>query len=158
LDSIRIASYERAVDEAELGSEDDDERRQLKAMFPHSVVLEGAYPEHDFATRWCWQNCGECHGECHEMYSEYPGCPLVLATGRIERIRGRDVMKYEKVAAHLHQGSWTKKWLGKTAYDYGFGEFYFASEADLERFISAVPTFSWGENYDPAWRDASRSD
>jgi hypothetical protein len=125
------------------------ERRERKANFPHSVIFEGSFPEYDFANRWCWQNFGPRHGECSESYSEYPACPLVLATGRIENRDGREKKKYGKVDEHSHEGTWTWYFFGKTDYDYGFGEYYFASESDRDRFIAAVPTFSWGENYHP---------
>ncbi|HEY2249831.1 MAG TPA: hypothetical protein VGH74_02180 [Planctomycetaceae bacterium] len=154
MESIRIISADKAIEElVEIGDdrrELDAERKERLRRFPNSVALEGAFSEYYFASRWCWQNLGACDGECCESDSEYPGCPLVLATERIENIGGRQRKKYSRIDAHVHEGSWTNYWLGKTDYDYGFCEFYFANDADRDRFIAAVPTFTWGENYD--WR------
>jgi hypothetical protein len=151
MDNIRIVSVKQMV--AGLFEIGDDiapfeADRQLRlCRFPHSVILEGAVPEYDFASRWCWQNFGACDGECYDSYSEYPACPVVLATKRIENVRDRQTKKFAVVDAHTHEGLWTKDGLGKTGYDYGFFEFYFASEADQNRFTAAVPTFIWGENF-----------
>lgn len=131
----------------ELAQHDEDrreteiERRGSKARFPHTVIVEGAVDDYDFANRWCWQNVGPCDGECMESYSQYPGCPLVLATVRVESKDGRERKKYSKVEAHSHQGPWTWYFFGKTEYDYGFGEYYFARELDRNRFVAAVPSF-----------------
>jgi len=76
------------------------------AVFPHAVVLQVAFPELDFANRWCWQQFGPADGECYEAQSEYPACRL-----RTE---------------HRHAGTWRTIWLEKTDYDFGFNEWCFA--------------------------------
>jgi len=128
---IRVSTLEHAFHELSLGGDDvselaEEEREQWLALFPHSAVVECSYPELDFATRWCWQNFGPCHGECHENSSEYPGCPLVISTERTEIVGGRERKRYAQVALHRHDGAWAKSWLGKTGYNYGFCEYYFA--------------------------------
>jgi hypothetical protein len=155
IDGMNISIAAKAIDElVEAGdnrAELEFERQERFRRFPQAVILAGVYPEHDFAKRWCWQTIGPCDGECHDSSAEYPGCPLVLATERAEPFRGWPQKKYSTVAEHVHEGLWTWFWLGKTDYNYGFGEFYFANGSDIDRFVTAVPTFSWGENYDPAW-------
>ena len=135
----------------------DRERTQLLERFPSSTVLEGHYPEHDYAVRWCWQNISPCHGTCSEWHSEYPACPLVLTTENVEHgtlkdRNGKETpwkrISYANPGEHEHEGVWCSIWLGKTDYDYGFREYCFANEIDREQFLSAFPTFTFGEKYD----------
>lgn len=133
------------------------QRQAILAKFPYSVILAGVYPEHDFVSRWCWQNIGVCDGKCTDgPHSEYTGCPVVLATEYISKSswkdkEGKDHLWEEKayleVEEHSHEGSWTSFWLGKTGYDYGLGEYCFATESDRDRFLAAEPTFNTGEKY-----------
>ena len=104
-----------------------DRRQRLRERFPHVVLLEGSYPETDFAERRCWQQFGFCDGKCQNYASEYP--------------------RYSQPPEHEHVGVWTTMWLGKTGYDYGFMEFYFANESDRDSFLAAVPSLTFGENY-----------
>lgn len=134
------------------------ERQEILLKFPYSVVLEGAYEEHDFAARWCWQNIGIRHGRClDDMGNEYPGCPIVLATEYISKYSWTDndgkeysgeEKRYREVEDHFHEGIWQSVWLTKTGYDYGLGEYCFSSEEDRDRFLAAVPTFNLGEKYE----------
>jgi hypothetical protein len=96
-------------------------------------------------------------GLCSACHSEYPGCPLVLATERIERVtetdkNGNEVTwlrkDYTDPGAHSHEGAWSFLWLGKTGYDFGYGEYCFANEADHARFMAAFSTFTWSEAWD----------
>ncbi len=134
-----------------------DKRDEAIRRFPFTVITEYFYPVGDFADRWCWQNFGpmDCK-ECGEHYSEYPGCPQVLAIQEY-KIRKSYTDKDGKVheydfhtrdpGKHGHEGNWTIVWLGKTGYDYGFGEWYFKNEADRDKFVEAIPSFGVGENY-----------
>ena len=131
-------------------------RNKIHKDFNYKVVLKGFFPEHDFASRWCWLNIGPCDGKCVEQHSEYPGCPLVLATETIVKGSYKDKngiehqwerKDYKAPGEHFHEGVWRGNWLGKTGYDYGYGEFCFKNESDMERFIAAVPTFNFGESY-----------
>lgn len=135
----------------------ETKRNAFKVNFPFAVIMEGAYPEHDYVSRWCWQNIGSCDGECHEgEHSEYTGCPVVLATEHVvtgwyntkdgKRVDWEDVA-YNDVEDHSHVGNWCSLWLGKTGYDYGFTEYYFQTESDRDRFLAAAPTFNLGEKY-----------
>ena len=127
----------------------DRDRHELLTAFPYSVVAEGISTEHDFAAHWCWQHLGPMHGCCIGAYTEYPACPLVLATEYYERVvyQGREWVekRYLHPVAHEHQGVWTYLWFGKTDYDYGYGEYFFSAELDCGRFVSAFPTFTWSE-------------
>lgn len=135
------------------------QREDIIAKFPYSVILTGSYPEHDYVARWGWQNIGpmDCK-ECHEHYSEYPGCQLVLATEYIEKgsypdkdgkvIEWEEKAYKEAEAKHGHEGEWTAFWLGKTGYDYGSSEYCFLKESDRDRFLAAAPTFNFGEKYE----------
>jgi hypothetical protein len=106
---------------------DVQERQRRLAEFPHCVLLQLAYPELDFANRWCWQQFGPAHGECHQASSEYPACNLP--------------------GPHSHNGRWLSRWLAKTDYDFGFNEWHFEEPADRERFLAFVPQICWGEHY-----------
>lgn len=132
--------------------ERNEKRKEIESMFPYSVVLEGVYPAFDFAAEWCWKNIGNCHGKCVEgEMSEYTGCPVVLATKHIThgwytnkegRVINWEAENFSNVESHSHIGIWQLLWLGKTGYDYGFGEFWFKTERDKDRFLAAVPGFT----------------
>jgi hypothetical protein len=91
------------------------------------VMLQVAYPELDFANRWCWQHFGPADGECLQRQSEYPACTLS--------------------GDHSHTGKWMWYFLGKTDYDFGYNEWYFESELDQQRFLASVSDINWGEKY-----------
>ncbi|RJF96786.1 hypothetical protein D3870_20585 [Noviherbaspirillum cavernae] len=116
-----------SVDLAEARAADVRERQARLAAFPYCVVLQVSYPELDYANRWCWQQFGPANGECLQASSEYSAC----------EIRG----------SHSHVGSWLTNWLVKTDYDFGFSEWYFAHEADRDRFLESVPLINWGEGW-----------
>ena len=152
--AIEVEAHDKRMTDRE------EKRNAIKQDFPYTVILEGAYPEHDFVSRWCWQNIGpvQCD-ECHESSSEYPGCPLVLATEYILTSWHYDNEKNrvywfekayieENVPKHGHEGTWKSLWLGKTGYDYGSSEYYFQNQTDRDRFLAAVPIFTLGERYE----------
>lgn len=112
---------------AEVRTADIAERNARMAAFPFSVMLQVAYPEMDFANRWCWHQFGPAHGECQQYQSEYPAC--------------------RQTGPHIHSGKWATYWHEKTDYNFGFHEWYFASESDRDRFLEFVPELNWGENY-----------
>jgi hypothetical protein len=64
------------------GNEAVDDHDLIPPDFPHVVVVECDFPDLDVAIRWCWKNFGPHHGECTSSYSEYPACPIILATER----------------------------------------------------------------------------
>jgi hypothetical protein len=158
---MKLASYEayltedrRAIHESRVPIREETHR-----SFPHIVVLEGVYPEHDFAQRWAWQNFGPQDGKCQDHYSEYPGCPLVLETKQV--VTGSDHQGnawsenvYKDPGEHSHEGKWKTFWLGKTGYDYGFCEYCFKDEADKDKFFAAWETFGLGE---PSTRKARKN-
>jgi hypothetical protein len=136
----------------------EEKRQKLFLEFPFGVLVQGVYPELDNACRWCWQNVSPMKGRCEYQHgSEYPGCPLVLATEYITEgsYTDKDGKKwdwkdknYKKVEPHEHEGNWVCYFLGKTGYDYGFQEFYFKNKADRDAFEKAVPTIGLGERYE----------
>jgi hypothetical protein len=138
----------------------DEERDELHRRFPHVVVTEGSYPEIDFANRWCWRSFGPPHvKECTDHYSEYPACPLVVATEsakeQMHQSEGGVVKQFQKryykaPEPHGHDGMWATFWLGKTDYDYGFMEFCFSRPQDKAVFLAAAPLMGFGENYGDA--------
>lgn len=72
-------------------ADSEAQRQAILAKFPYSVILAGVYPEHDFVSRWCWQNIGPCDGKCSDgPHSEYTGCPVVLATEYINKGSWKD--------------------------------------------------------------------
>jgi hypothetical protein len=115
------------VDSLEDRATEEAERDERRSRFPHSVMLKVAYPELDFANRWCWRNFGPCDGECTQQDSLY-------------RICVRD-------EPHSHLGKWTSHWFVKTDYDFGFNEWYFAERADFDLFLASVDSISWGEDF-----------
>jgi hypothetical protein len=106
---------------------EEEERQAVLRRFPYSLVLELAYPELDFANRWCWKRFGPSDGECLQASSEYRACDV---TG-----------------PHSHEGQWYTRWLVKTAYDFGYNEWFFSSHADRDQFLDFVPQICWGERY-----------
>ncbi len=108
-------------------AEQIEDRSKRLARYPYSVILTLAFPEVDFANRWCWQNFGPEDGECHQYASEYPACS----------IKG----------SHHHLGSWMSYWIEKTEYNFGFNEWCFRDAADRDSFLKQVPLIHWGENF-----------
>lgn len=117
----------KQIEPEEGKAEEIRDREARLQRFPHAVMLELAYPELDFAMRWCWEHFGPMDGECLQAWSEYRVCMLD--------------------GSHLHEGKWTSYWVFKTAYNYGFNEFYFADQADHALFCDHLSEFSWGERY-----------
>lgn len=106
---------------------DIQERQFRLADFPHCALLQLSFAEYDYANRWCWRQFGPAHGECLQSESEYSACDLR--------------------PSHFHDGKWRFHWLTKTDYNFGFSEWYFAQQADRDRFLEFVPLINWGENY-----------
>jgi hypothetical protein len=105
---------------------DEIQDRQVRLQaFPYSVLLRLAFAELDYANRWCWQQFGPAQGMCYSVSSEYPVC--------------------NDQSTHSHQGTWMSYWLAKTDYDFGFNEWHFAQQEDLDRFVEFVPKINWGE-------------
>ena len=122
------AEYPMTVSGAAAARERDKEERDTRLkVFPHSVVLQLSYPELDYANRWCWQQFGPSHGQCLQAQSDYPAC-------------------FDE-PPHSHDGKWMSHWLVKTAYNFGFNEWCFARQADLNRFLDFVPEINWGDLY-----------
>lgn len=103
------------------------ERNERLSRFPFSVILQVAYPELDFANRWCWQNFGPTDGECLQKQSQYPACNLETP--------------------HSHSGNWITCWIDKIDYDFGFNEWCFCRESDRDLFLEYLPMINWGEKY-----------
>jgi len=61
--TVVLSSYEAYL-ASENESPEDEERHRRLSRCPYSVMLEVAFPELDFANRWCWQRFGPAHGEC----------------------------------------------------------------------------------------------
>jgi hypothetical protein len=133
LRTVRLSDYEAYVDSVspadavEARAAGAAERRARMVGFPFAVMLQVSYPELDFANRWCWHQFGPAHGECDQAYSEYPAC--------------------DQPGPHCHLGRWMTYWHEKTDYDFEFNEWYFAREADRDRFLEFVPDLNWGEHY-----------
>lgn len=147
---MRVSSFDeyRALEGNELVNDHD----LIPPDFPHVVMVECDYPDLNVAIRWCWKCFGPEHGECR-TYSEYPACPIILATER-QGVRGGPdgkvykIKEYDRdVAPHTHTGKWLAEFLEKTDYDHGFAQFCFQVEADSAKFVQQVPSFDWGENY-----------
>jgi hypothetical protein len=129
--TAKLSSYE-----AYRISENDDlderlcaheQRGLLLLRFPFAVMLEVAYPEMDFANRWCWETLGPENGPCYQFQSNYPCC-----TDESE---------------HEHQGVWCTRWFAKTDYDFGFNEWYFRDRQHHDMFLSFEPMINWGERF-----------
>ena len=131
LRTARLSSFDAYV---ELGDESADylfeaqaERLEIISRFPYAVMMEVAFPELDFANRWCWQNFGPLYGECFDGSSEYRSCKVDHS--------------------HCHIGLWASRWFVKTSYDLGFNEWYFSTGADRDQFLEFVPSINWGEKF-----------
>jgi hypothetical protein len=115
------------VDSPEVQAEEERERKVRLARFPYSVVLQVAFPELDFANRWCWQRFGPGDGECGQSQSDYPACKIV--------------------GPHSHVGKWVWDLLAKTDYNFGFCEWCFSEKSDRDSFLASVDEINWGEKY-----------
>lgn len=119
--SVQLSSLEKYLKQGgERGSDLTEmlERRQeLLVKFPYPVMLELSYPELDFTNRWCWNRWGSFHGHCYERSSEYPACAIE--------------------APHSHIGVWATIWFVKTAYDFGFNEWYFSTDEAQNEFLDS---------------------
>lgn len=124
--SVVLSSYEEFL-ASENDHSEEGARAERLTRFPYSVMLQVAYPELDFANRWCWQQFGPAHGECQQFHSENCACDIK--------------------PKHCHLGVWTEVWFAKTDYDFGFNEWYFREKSHLERFLASVPSINWGEDY-----------
>jgi hypothetical protein len=154
---MKLSSYEEFLAHDKTWNEEN--RKEALGKFPYTTVVEGVYPEMDFAHRWCWHEFGSPeYKQCYEYGSEYPACPLVLATEYIETGTYKELdgtehqwkeKCYKEVEKHSHDGgNWTTVWLGKTGYDYGFSEYYFLNEVDRDAFVKEVPNMGLGEKYE----------
>jgi len=128
--TVELSSFEEYLRECypETGNSLEEEDRDARlSRFPHVVMLKVAFPELDFANRWCWQQFGPYHGECQESYSEYRTCRLA--------------------EPHSHHGTWAYYFFEKIDYDFGFCEWYFTNRGHFERFLANVENINWGESY-----------
>ena len=129
--SVVISSFEEYLDDEFTSVEDRAtetvDRNIHLARFPYSVMLQVAYPELDYANRWCWQNFGPGDGRCLQLDSEYRVC--------------------ERDDPHSHLGKWASHWWAKTDYNFGFNEWYFAESDDRELFVANIENIHWGEHY-----------
>ena len=116
-----------AIDSPDFAREETRDRLARLKRFPYSVMLELAFPELDYAERWCSQRFGPMDGECRQHHSEY-------------RICSNDTK-------HTHTGKWTSHWYEKTDYNFGYCEFYFVELPDRDAFLEELPEFNWGEHY-----------
>ena len=116
-----------ACNSTEARTEEERDRNERLSRFPYAVMLQVSYPELDFANRWCWQSLGPGDGACMQHQSEYRVC--------------------DRTDPHSHSGKWMSHWLAKTAYDFGFNEWYFAEREDQECFLAIVDQINWGEKY-----------
>ena len=105
------------------------QRATLCKDYPFSIILALAYPQMDFANRWCWQQFGSPQGRCDDHQSEYPSCN-------------------ETTPNHHHEGRWRTHWWEKLDYDFGYNEWFFAEQMDYEAFYAFIPHISFGEHYD----------
>ena len=113
-----VDSYLKFADPKEV-----DELNVRLDDLPYVIALEVSYPELDFANRWCWEQLGPADGECMDRHSEYRSCMIE--------------------EAHRHNGKWATHWHQKTDYNFGPNEWYFASEADRDRFIAFIASLEF---------------
>lgn len=142
-----------AVDQ--VNADHESRRKALHERFPHVVIVDGLFPMHDLATRWLYQHVSPPDGPCGDHYSEFPCCPLVLATAKqVHRsYPNKDGTKteytetvYDKPEDHSHEGVWQGFFLGKTGYDSGPADYCFLNEADKDKFVAALPAITWPED------------
>lgn len=120
------------------------QREELQSKFPFVAIVAGGHHQHDIAVRWLYRNVGPQNGPCQEVYSEFPGCDLVLATKQ----QKDGWSQYSNPGKHEHVGIWQSVYLGKTGYDYGPAEYYFQNENDKDKFLAfALSAETFGEYY-----------
>jgi hypothetical protein len=123
-----IEAYLRSEDDSpEERAEQMSARNERLSRFPYAVMLQVAFPELDFANRWCWTRFGPTDGECAQKDSEYRVCQID--------------------APHSHSGVWMSHWYVKTDYNFGFNEWHFTDRSHHDLFLGFVSKIHWGENY-----------
>ena len=134
--TVEVSSFEAYLEEAfpvgmvrydEIRSTEIRECENRAKAFPYSVVLKVAYPELDFASRWCWKQFGPAQGACNQASSEYPSC--------------------KEQNSHIHEGCWRSDWLEKTDYNFGCNQWSFSNSNHRDQFLGFIPQINWGENY-----------
>lgn len=129
--TVAASSYDAYISECPTSAAHRDAeasaRKERLLRFPFTVMLKFSYPELDFVNRWCWEQFGPSDGNRLEMHSEYRSCT--------------------ECTPHAHVGSWIYHWFEKTDYDFGFNEWYFASNSHRNLFIANIKNINWGEHY-----------
>lgn len=128
--TVILSSFEAYLAEdcvPEFRGEEERERASRLSRFPYPVTLQVSFPELDFANRWCWQHFGPSDGNCLQRHSYYPACSVP--------------------EPHSHTGKWMWYFFGKTDYDFGFCEWYFAEQFDRSSFLASVGEINWGEKF-----------
>lgn len=139
----KISSFEKYVKEKDIESgtsmvkrylegERVLEREDTRRSFPYVVTVESDYPSMDDAEAFCWNMFGPRNGECAQTDSECPVCPLVINA----KTKKLDEDGFIDVEDHSHIGVWTMFWISKTGYDYGFADFCFKDESDMNIFAT----------------------
>lgn len=115
----------------------EKDHSELKKIFPYFSVLEGYSIQFDYLCRLLWNKFGPINGECFDYYSEYPVCPLVLATEKTRKVISRnkdkeeywtEIKEYFDPGKHIHNGIWNNQCLDKIGYDEFITVFYFYNE------------------------------
>ncbi len=130
--TVTLSSFEEYLASedysTEVRTEEERRRKDRLSRFPYTVTLQVSFAELDFANRWCWQNFGPGEGDCLQRQSDYPACDIA--------------------GPHSHTGRWMWYWLAKSDHNFGFCEWYFASQAERDGFLASVEKINWGEKYD----------
>lgn len=104
------------------------ERTRIIKEMRFRVVTEGSCDELSMAVQWCLDNVGKRKDAIGENYN------------------------FRKLDENSPNGLWTELWYGKTGYDYGFSEFFFQNENDLNNFVLQIPNFYATDSNGDKWK------
>lgn len=125
-------TYENCVEEykgfSDWNNQFNFDRDKILKDLTFSIVTEGLSDELLMAVQWCLDNIGKRKDSIGENYN------------------------FRKLHENTPDGLWTELWYGKTGYDYGFSEFFFQNENDLNNFVLQIPNFYATDSNGDKWK------
>lgn len=129
---MRKNTYENCIKEYKSFDSMDNkfisEHNKIIKDMSFSIVTEGLSDELSMAVQWCLDNIGKRKNIIGEDYN------------------------FRKLQESTPDGLWTELWYGKTGYDYGFSEFFFKHENDLNNFILQITNFHVTDSTGNKWK------
>jgi hypothetical protein len=117
---VSLADYLDETDESRGELIERFKERELRSnSLPFSVMLKITLLDLTAASRWCFERWGLPDGPCFESHSTDAYCT--------------------DESDHAHEGNWNWSFYVKTDYDYGFSEWSFKMDSQLNEFYKMLP-------------------